>query len=70
MDKEVVKELIQDQLTPANITQELNAILLDTLKKERIEKDYKELKNLLSEGGDASANAAKIIYESMTNGKR
>ncbi|MEP6926916.1 MAG: lipid-A-disaccharide synthase [Ginsengibacter sp.] len=63
MDKEVVKELIQDELTPQNITKELNYILCDTLKKERIKFDYQQLKKLLSEGGNASANAAKIIYE-------
>jgi lipid-A-disaccharide synthase len=63
MDKEVVKELIQNDLTPENITRELKGILLDTLKRERIEKDYAALKNLLSLGGNASANAAGIIYE-------
>lgn len=62
MDKEVVKELIQDDLTPQNITKELNGILFDTLKRERIENDYIQLKNLLSEGGNASANTAKIIF--------
>ena len=63
MDKEVVKELIQNELTPENITKELNGILFDTLKRERIQSDYHQLKNLLSEGGNASANAAKSIYE-------
>jgi lipid-A-disaccharide synthase len=63
MDKEVVKELIQDDLTPQNITRELNGILFDTLKRERIEFDYHHLKKLLSEGGNASENAAKSIYE-------
>jgi len=28
-----------------------------------MESDYAHLKNLLSKGGNASANAAKIIYE-------
>ena len=63
MDKEVVKELIQNELTSENITKELQAILIDTLKRERIESDYRRLKTLLSEGGNASANAAKSIYE-------
>jgi lipid-A-disaccharide synthase len=63
MDKEVVKELIQNDLTAENITKELNGILFDTLKRKRIESDYRQLKNLLSEGGNASANAAKSIYE-------
>ena len=65
MNKEVVKELIQDKLTAQNITDELNEILYDPVKKERIQFDYYLLKKQLSEGGNASANAAKIIYESM-----
>jgi lipid-A-disaccharide synthase len=63
MDKEVVKELIQDELTPDKITHELNGILYDTLKRERIVMDYEELRNLLSAGGNASANAAKISVD-------
>ena len=63
MDKEVVKELIQDELTSLNITKELNGVLFDTLKRERIKFDYHQLKNLLSEGGNASVNAAKNIYD-------
>jgi lipid-A-disaccharide synthase len=67
MNKEVVKELIQNELTAENITKELNTILVDTLKRERIEMDYAELKDLLSKGGNASANAAKSIYNFITN---
>jgi lipid-A-disaccharide synthase len=63
MDREVVKELIQNKLNAENITKELNSILFDAAKRERIESDYRQLKNLLSEGGNASANAAGIIYE-------
>ena len=69
MNKEVVKELIQDQLTPENISKELNAILFDTLRKERIERDYIQLKDLLLHGGNASSNAAKSIYNFMTSGE-
>ncbi len=65
MNKEVVKELIQDELTAQNITNELNEILYDPVKRERIKFDYYLLKKKLSEGGNASANAAKIIYESL-----
>jgi len=65
MDREVVKELIQHELTPQNITRELNGILFDTLKREKIKSGYHELKKLLSEGGNASANAARIIYTFM-----
>ena len=69
MDKEVVKELIQNELTAENITKELNGILFDTLKRETIELDYADLKNLLSKGGNASANAAKIIFEFVKPGE-
>lgn len=68
MDKEVVKELIQDNLTANNLTKELNHILFDTLKRERIQYDYLQLKKLLSEGGNASAKAARSIYEFMRDG--
>jgi len=63
MNKEVVKELIQDELTPEKITVELKKILFDPEKREKIKKQYQELKELLSEGGYASRNAAKSIYD-------
>ena len=62
MDKEVVKELIQHELTVKNITTELTRILFDTAKKQQLQKDYSELKALLSKGGNASAHAAISIY--------
>lgn len=62
MDKEVVKELIQDELTVENLVNELNLLLFDEDKKSVLQKDYKELRTLLSSGGHASANAAKSIY--------
>ncbi|HEY5371620.1 MAG TPA: lipid-A-disaccharide synthase [Hanamia sp.] len=62
MNREVVKELIQHDLTPEKITIELNKILLDSSKQQQLKEDYLQLKQLLSEGGDASKNAAKSIY--------
>lgn len=67
MNKEVVKELIQKEMTPEKITIELKMILSDSGKREKIKTDYEELKKLLSQGGNASANAAKIIFE-VVNG--
>jgi lipid-A-disaccharide synthase len=58
----VVKELIQNDLTPQNLEHELSAILSDENRIAEIKADYAALKKLLSEGGDASAKAAKIIY--------
>lgn len=63
MDKEVVKELIQDELTVENLVKELNLLLHDTGKKAGLQHDYAALRKLLSAGGHASANAAKHIYD-------
>lgn len=68
MDKEVVKELIQDQLTPANIERELRLILEDAERKRQLHQDYTALRNLLRKGGPASANAAKLIYTFLQQG--
>jgi len=62
MKKEVVKELIQEQLTENNLTEELKKILHDLDKQSKMKEDYVALKNLLSQGGNASANAANSIY--------
>jgi lipid-A-disaccharide synthase len=62
MDKLVVKELIQHELTTANLVHELNLLLTDEKKKENLQKDYADLKTLLSAGGNASAKAAKSIF--------
>jgi lipid-A-disaccharide synthase len=62
MNREVVKELIQEQLTEQNITSELKKILYDTGKQSQLKEDYAALKHLLSQGGNASANAASSIY--------
>lgn len=67
MDKEVVKELIQDNLTVENITSELNAILTNTARQQQMKNDYAQLKNLLGKGGNASANAARSIIECIKN---
>ena len=63
MDKEVVKELIQDDLTAANLQQQLELILTNKEKQQQLFKDYTELKALLSQGGHASYNAAKSIHD-------
>jgi lipid-A-disaccharide synthase len=65
MDKEVVKELIQDELTVENLVTELKKLLFDETKKIQLQKDYKDLRDLLSAGGHASANAAGSIYSML-----
>jgi lipid-A-disaccharide synthase len=65
MDKPVVKELIQDELTPENLKKELEALLYDQGRLEQLRADYAALKELLSQGGHASANAAQSILHFM-----
>jgi len=67
MDREVVKELIQDALTPENLSRELSAILEPAVA-ERMRSDYAGLRGRLSEGGDASARAAACIVETASAG--
>ncbi|CAN5860733.1 lipid-A-disaccharide synthase [soil metagenome] len=66
MDKEVVKELIQDDLTVEKISIELKQLLEDPARKEALRKDYANLKEILSQGGHASENAASSIYQFIT----
>lgn len=62
MDRPVVRELIQGELTVENIRIELTRILRDTEAINRMKADYAALKKLLSEEGDASRKAARIIH--------
>ena len=66
MDKEVMKELIQNDLTVENLKYELGLLLNDTKKQQQVKEDYTALKNLLKKGGNASANAAASIYSFLT----
>ncbi len=64
MDKELVKELIQDDLNTKNLKSELDKVL--TTNRSRILSDYKQLKQKLGNSG-ASAKAAKIIVDLAIN---
>ena len=66
MDKLVVKELIQDELTVENCITELKDLLFNTTRQAQLQHDYRQLSTLLSAGGHASANAAQIIYNVIT----
>jgi lipid-A-disaccharide synthase len=61
MNKPIVTELIQNDLTVANISRELKDILQNEDRMQQIKKDYADLKNLLQQGGNASAKAAALI---------
>lgn len=63
MDKLVIKELIQNDLTPANLQHELKELLDNPERQVQVKKDFLDLKQLLSEGGDASAKAADAVLK-------
>ncbi|RFM28614.1 lipid-A-disaccharide synthase [Deminuibacter soli] len=65
LDKLVVKELIQNDLTVANASTALKNLLYNVDKQAQLQRDYQELKTLLSAGGNASANAARAIVDFM-----
>lgn len=65
MDREVVKELIQDEMNAENLRIELTKILKDLPTINKMKQDYTELKKLLSEGGHASEKAARSVVESV-----
>ncbi len=60
MDRLVVKELIQQDLSVENLKMELQNILLDSPARKKMLTDYKELRKKLG-GAGASSKAAKII---------
>jgi lipid-A-disaccharide synthase len=62
MDKLVVKEFIQEEMTVENLKQELHELLTDEQRIKTLKQDYADLKRLLSEGGNASAKAALSVY--------
>lgn len=61
MDKPVVKELIQHELTVANLSKELHKIILEGVDRPRIKKEFEELRMALSATQNASLKAAEII---------
>lgn len=67
MDKSVVKELIQNDLTVENLQHELKELLTNEQRIGAIKKDYAALKKILSEDGNASAKAAASITTFLTS---
>lgn len=64
MDKPVLKELIQDDLTSDNICKELKQLFTDPKRQRQILEDYEELRCRLGDKG-ASNNAASIIVADL-----
>lgn len=63
LDKPVVKELIQDELTPLNLKNELQKILNGPVREEML-KEYDELIKVLGNSG-ASKKVAELIYQHL-----
>jgi lipid-A-disaccharide synthase len=61
MDKQVVKELIQNDLNLVNLTKELDQVLHNENKILEMKKDYGDLRHLLQKESNASARAAQEI---------
>lgn len=68
MEKEVVKELIQHELTVENLSGELKKLTEDTSIRERIISEYKQLNEKLG-GPGASARAATLITDFLYKNK-
>lgn len=66
--KEVVKELIQDEMNPDTLSAELNKILGNQLYRTSIVEEYKKIKALLNIGR-ASDNAAKLMVKHLSDSK-
>lgn len=64
MDKPVVKELIQNDLTPENIEAELKQLLTNHKVQRQLLDDYEDLRYKLGNAG-ASNNAATVIFDDL-----
>ncbi len=61
MNKLVVHELIQNDLTVDNLYLKLNDLLNNELRQQQLVEDYENLRTILGKGGHASENAANSI---------
>ena len=66
MNKAIVKELIQHELTIENLKNELTILMSDSDKKLEMINDYKELKNKLG-GQGASRKTSELIFNTLKN---
>mgnify|MGYP000509934481 CR=1 FL=1 len=67
MNKEVVKELIQEELTTQNLVGALKDLLENPLKQAQIKEDYATLQNALYTGQNAAEVSAEIILKELSN---
>lgn len=66
-DREVVKELIQNDFNVGNLSRELDA-LIKTSKREKVLRDYDKIYNIL-DTGSASDNAARLMVGYLAAGE-
>lgn len=66
MDRELVRELIQGELTTKNLKTELDLLLKDLAKQAALSTGYEELKDKLG-GGGASAKTAELVLKTLTS---
>ena len=65
MDQKIVEELLQAELTKANLAQEIHQ-LLETTKRSQLELEYTLLREKLGNQG-ASERTAKLIWDYLQN---
>ncbi len=63
LDRPVLKELIQDDMTLENLRTELDSLLHDPERRSQLREDYRQLREVLSSEGSAPARAATIVSE-------
>lgn len=68
LDREAVKELIQDDMNADNISKELHSLLFDTKRIERMKQDYAEMHQLLG-GPGASERTANALLKILSDPK-
>lgn len=61
--KEIVKELLQKEVTPKNIASELKKLLTDKELQTRLDRDYQDLEQKLGEKGSYKTAAQAILKE-------
>ena len=64
--KKIVEELLQNDVTPKNVAQDMLVLLEGTMETEKITKEYNIMRESLGEGG-ASKNAAAAIMKVIGN---
>lgn len=65
LNKGVVREFIQEEMNVENLRQELNDLLSNESRRERMKEEFQQLRTLLEAGGSASENAARIIVRQL-----